>query len=88
MGHAGHGIQPCLSPVDKTERLIQPERSITVDNVQSTSSANVLDQSAVFAIKKQRDITKDTINTLVESTVQQSRSVNPAHLGQNIDVRA
>ena len=58
-----------------------------MDNVQSASSTNVLDQSAVYAIKKQREITRDTVNTLVESTQQQTRTtVNPAHLGQNIDV--
>ncbi|MCG9106080.1 hypothetical protein LH433_04835 [Laribacter hongkongensis] len=62
-----------------------------MDSVQSVNnqSANVLDQSAIYAIKKQREVVKDTVTTLINSVGQSSsRTVNPAHLGQNVDVRA
>ncbi|MDN0084629.1 putative motility protein [Crenobacter sp. SG2305] len=56
-----------------------------MDTTAVDSGGSVLDQTAIFAMKKQRDAATQTIGSLLTATTDQMNRNNPAHLGQNID---
>ncbi|MCW3480530.1 putative motility protein [Neisseriaceae bacterium JH1-16] len=59
-----------------------------MDTTAASSTGSVLDQSAIYAMKKQRESVAQTIGSLVQATTEQLNRNNPSHLGQNIDTTA
>lgn len=63
-----------------------------MDPISQAGSTDVATAVQVYSLNKVREVVSDTVLSLVEGTVATSeqvvQSVNPPHLGQNVDVRA
>ncbi len=57
-----------------------------MDPISSPASGSVLEYASITVMKKQQQQEQQTVTELVSSVAQSSS--NPAHLGQNVDVRA
>ena len=57
-----------------------------MDPISSPASGSVLEYASITVMKKQQQQEQQTVTELASSVAQSSS--NPAHLGQNVDVRA
>jgi hypothetical protein len=55
----------------------------------ANASSNVKQATETFVLKKAMEVSSDTMQTLMASVEQSApKTNNPAHLGQNVDVKA
>lgn len=63
-----------------------------MDPISQAGSPDVATTVQIFSLNKVREVVSDTVLSLVEGAVAASeqvvQSVNPPHLGQNVDVKA
>ncbi|BAK76552.1 hypothetical protein NH8B_1735 [Pseudogulbenkiania sp. NH8B] len=62
-----------------------------MDPISQAGSVDVATTLQVYSLNKAREVVSDTVLSLVEGAVtasEQVASVNPPHLGQNVDVTA
>ena len=57
-----------------------------MDPLSSPASGSVLEYASISVMKKSQQQEQQTVKELLSSVAQPSS--NPAHLGQNVDVRA
>ena len=63
-----------------------------MDPISQAGSADVATTLQIYSLNKVREVASDTVLSLVEGAVvtaeQAAQTVNPPHLGQNVDVKA
>lgn len=61
-----------------------------MDGISQVSGQNVSQSTQIYALKKSREATAQTVMSLVNDAAKVADNIraNPPHLGQSVDVRA